>query len=77
MAYAHRQRSAALRAKTNCLISTAQRALRAVIPLTPPAPSPPAKALVGRGGQAVMGAGLRREINSPLISGKSSTIQIA
>ena len=28
-------------------------ALRAVIPLTPPAPSPPAKALEGRGGQAV------------------------
>ena len=38
--------------KPNSRISTAQRALRAVIPLTPPAPSPPVKALVGRGGQA-------------------------
>ena len=55
VAYAHRQRSVALRAKTGSRISTTQTALRAVIPLTPPAPSPPAKALGARGGQAVGG----------------------
>ena len=90
VAYAHRQRSVALRAKTKqpdlygrsttkqtdlygrsttkqtdlygrsttkqpdlCARSTTQTALRAVIPLAPPAPSPPAKALGARGGQAV------------------------
>jgi len=54
MAFAHRQRSAALRAKNKqpdlCARSTTQRALRAVIPLTPPRPLPPSQSPGGEGG---------------------------
>jgi hypothetical protein len=53
VAYAHRQRSAALRAKNHAAGSLQPKVPCArSSPSPPPAPSPPAKALVGRGGQA-------------------------
>jgi hypothetical protein len=41
-----------------------QTALRAVGPLIPPAPSPPAKALGAKGGQAVLGSSLFANISA-------------